>query len=49
VDPEDVRAMAEAHTLLQVAGPDRGRDALSEAVTAALTTFLAEVFGRADS
>ncbi|MER6945999.1 alpha/beta hydrolase [Nonomuraea sp. NPDC000554] len=30
VHPEDVRAMAEAHTLWQVAGPDRGRDALTD-------------------
>ncbi|MET7330828.1 alpha/beta hydrolase [Nonomuraea sp. NPDC005650] len=32
VDPADVRAMAEAHTLWQTAGPDRRRDALSDEV-----------------
>ncbi|MEV0387351.1 alpha/beta fold hydrolase [Nonomuraea sp. NPDC050643] len=32
VDPADVRAMAEAHTLWQVAGPGRGREALSDEV-----------------
>ncbi|PZG17374.1 alpha/beta fold hydrolase [Nonomuraea aridisoli] len=32
VDPADARAMAEAHTLWQVAGPERDRAALSDAV-----------------
>ncbi|TDD33124.1 alpha/beta fold hydrolase [Nonomuraea terrae] len=32
VDPADAQAMAEAHTLWQVAGPGRDRDALSDTV-----------------
>ncbi|WP_433356725.1 alpha/beta fold hydrolase [Microtetraspora malaysiensis] len=46
VDPEDVRAMAEAHTLWQVAGPDRGRDALSDEVWEAATEMCRLVFQR---
>ncbi|TDE22055.1 alpha/beta fold hydrolase [Nonomuraea mesophila] len=46
VDPADVRAMAEAHTLWQVAGPDRGRDALSGEVWAAAVEMCRLVFER---
>ncbi|MEO3885370.1 alpha/beta fold hydrolase [Nonomuraea sp. B5E05] len=46
VDPADVRAMAEAHTLWQVAGPDRGRDALSGEVWAAAVEMCGLVFQR---
>ncbi|NUP83296.1 MAG: alpha/beta fold hydrolase [Nonomuraea sp.] len=46
VDPRDVRAMAEAHTLWQVAGPDRGRAALSDAVWEAAVEMCALVFER---
>ncbi|MCK2216138.1 alpha/beta hydrolase [Actinomadura sp. ATCC 31491] len=46
VDPADVRAMAEAHTLWQVAGPDRGRDALSDEVWEAAVEMCELVFLR---
>ncbi|MFB4277933.1 MULTISPECIES: alpha/beta fold hydrolase [unclassified Nonomuraea] len=46
VDPGDVRAMAEAHTLWQVAGPDRGREALSGEVWAAAVEMCRLVFER---
>ncbi|TDC93854.1 alpha/beta fold hydrolase [Nonomuraea deserti] len=46
VDPADVRAMAEAHTLWQVAGPGRGRDALSDEVWAAAVEMCRLVFER---
>ncbi|WP_188197433.1 alpha/beta fold hydrolase [Nonomuraea sp. SYSU D8015] len=47
VDPGDVRAMAEAHTLWQVAGPGRGRDALSAEVWEAAVEMCRLVFERA--
>ncbi|TDB92839.1 alpha/beta fold hydrolase [Nonomuraea longispora] len=46
VDPADVRAMAKAHTLWQVAGPGRGRDALSDEVWAAAVEMCRLVFER---
>ncbi|WP_211370543.1 alpha/beta fold hydrolase [Nonomuraea turkmeniaca] len=46
VNPADVRAMAEAHTLWQVAGPDRGRDALSGEVWEAAVEMCRLVFER---
>ncbi|WP_433428957.1 alpha/beta fold hydrolase [Nonomuraea sp. CA-141351] len=46
VDPADVRAMAEAHTLWQTAGPDRGRDDLSEEVWEAAVEMCRLVFER---
>ncbi|MEV6039473.1 alpha/beta hydrolase [Nonomuraea sp. NPDC052116] len=46
VDPADVRAMAEAHTLWQTAGPDRGRDALSDEVWESSVEMCGLVFER---
>lgn len=46
MDPADVRAMAEAHTLWQVAGPDRSRDALPEPVWDAAVEMCRLVFER---
>ncbi|MGN9844574.1 alpha/beta fold hydrolase [Nonomuraea sp. H19] len=46
VDPADVRAMAEAHTLWQVAGPERGREALCDAVWEAAVEMCCLVFER---
>ncbi|MFI6737013.1 alpha/beta fold hydrolase [Nonomuraea sp. NPDC050451] len=46
VDPADVRAMAEAHTLWQTAGPDRGRDALSDEVWESAVEMCSLVFER---
>ncbi|MEV4019264.1 alpha/beta hydrolase [Nonomuraea angiospora] len=46
VDPADVRAMAEAHTLWQTAGPDRGRDALSDEVWESAVEMCGLVFER---
>ncbi|MEW1845118.1 alpha/beta hydrolase [Nonomuraea angiospora] len=46
VDPADVRAMAEAHTLWQTAGPDRGRDALSDEVWGSAVEMCGLVFER---
>jgi pimeloyl-ACP methyl ester carboxylesterase len=46
VDPADVRAMAEAHTLWQVAGPDRDRAALSDEVWEAAVEMCRLVFER---
>ncbi|MEU0569381.1 alpha/beta hydrolase [Nonomuraea sp. NPDC005983] len=46
VAPEDVRAMAEAHTLWQVAGPDRGRDALTDEAWEAAVEMCRLVFER---
>ncbi|MBF8194407.1 alpha/beta hydrolase [Nonomuraea sp. K274] len=46
VEPADVRAMAAAHTLWQVAGPDRGRDALSDQVWEAAVEMCRLVFER---
>ncbi|MFB4263030.1 alpha/beta fold hydrolase [Nonomuraea sp. GTA35] len=47
VVPADVRAMAEAHTLWQVAGPDRSRDVLPEPVWDAAVEMCRLVFERA--
>ncbi|MGW4799645.1 alpha/beta fold hydrolase [Nonomuraea sp. NPDC004297] len=46
VDPADVRAMAEAHTAWQVAGPDRTRDALPAPVWEAAVEMCRLVFER---
>ncbi|MFC4011228.1 alpha/beta fold hydrolase [Nonomuraea purpurea] len=46
VDPADVRAMAEAHTLWQVAGPDRSRDALTDEVWKSAVEMCRLVFER---
>ncbi|WP_327581183.1 alpha/beta fold hydrolase [Nonomuraea sp. NBC_00507] len=46
VDPAHVRAMAEAHTLWQVAGPERGRDALADEVWEAAVEMCRLVFER---
>ncbi|MEU1726730.1 alpha/beta fold hydrolase [Nonomuraea sp. NPDC005692] len=46
VDPRDVRAMAEAHTAWQVAGPGRSRDALPGPVWEAAVEMCALVFQR---
>ncbi|HEX4812955.1 MAG TPA: hypothetical protein VFV66_09405 [Nonomuraea sp.] len=46
VDPADVRAMAEAHTSWQVAGPDRGREALPDEVWEAAVEMCRLVFER---
>lgn len=46
VDPQDVRAFAEAHTLWQVAGPDRDRAALTDEVWTAAVEMCRLVFER---
>lgn len=46
VDPADVLAMARAHTLWQVAGPDRGRADLAEEVWEAAVEMCRLVFHR---
>ncbi|WP_043627275.1 alpha/beta fold hydrolase [Nonomuraea candida] len=46
VDPADVRAMAEAHTAWQVAGPDRARESLPAEVWEAAVEMCALVFER---
>ncbi|MFC4120910.1 alpha/beta fold hydrolase [Nonomuraea zeae] len=46
VDPADVRAMAEAHTAWQTAGPDRGRDDLSGEVWRSAVEMCAQMFER---
>ena len=46
VDPADVRAFAEAHTLWQVAGPDRDRAALTDEVWSAAVEMARLVFER---
>ncbi|GGO63366.1 alpha/beta hydrolase [Nonomuraea cavernae] len=46
VDPADTLAIARAHTLWQVAGPDRGRADLSDEVWEAAVEMCREVFRR---
>jgi pimeloyl-ACP methyl ester carboxylesterase len=46
VDPADLRAYAEAHTLWQTAGPGRGRDALTDEVWEAAVEMCRLVFER---